>query len=108
MVGIVELGAIKLLIDILEGGPGAAVKGIVTSVIPGGNLLTVADSVDYLFDLSGRYSGIIDSSNYPTYSAYNFEFVNKTELEFALSKYDFPALANKKFTEMNQRNFPNF
>ena len=113
MNAIALLGGIKLFIDIIDGGPKAAVKGIVTSVIPGSDLITVANSVDYIFNLNGNYSSTIDLDKYPEYSASEFNFINQKELDFALDKYDFPTLAEKKFYELNKpnfrdRNFPTF
>lgn len=113
MSAIALLGSIKLFIDIFEGGSSAAVKGIIASILPGSDLITLVDSVDYVFNLSGAYSGTIDIDNYFEYSANKFNFTNKTELHLALSNFDFPSLAKKKFLELNEpkfkdRDFPTF
>jgi hypothetical protein len=107
MGAIALLGAVKLFIDIMEGGTTAAVKGIITSVIPGSDIYTIASSVNYLFDLNGNYSGEIDIEKYETYTASKFNFSNQSDLNFALSNHDFPSLAKKRFEKLNNINFKN-
>ncbi len=107
MTGIAILAGTKLFIDVIEGGPRAIVRGVIESIIPGSEFITIASSIDYIFNLSGSYSGTINRDNYDEYPEGTLSFINLKELEFALDKYDFPELARKKFSKMNKPKFKN-
>ena len=101
-------GAVKLFLEIIEGGPGAAVKGILMSGIPYSEVLDVGEVVFGLFDLGGNYNGAIVMTDEQYIPLSNIKLLDKDQLSTALAQRDFPALARKKFATMNMRQFPKF
>lgn len=102
MRAIAVLSELKLFIEINNGGLNATVKGVIASLKPRNGMYPEPGFDDYIFNLKGEYAGAVDSEIYPGYSSIGLNYTNLNELEFALHKYDFFDLAEKKFFEMNK------
>ncbi len=105
MNAIAILGAVKLFIDIIEGGPAAAIKGVITTVMPGSDFYTIGSSINYIFDLTGNYCGEIDINKFDKYNINELKIMNQEDFDIAFSSYDFPKLAERQFAEMKSINF---
>lgn len=101
-------GMVKLFLEVVEGGPSAAVKGILMSGIPYSEILDAGEVVFGLFDLGGSYSGTVVMREDQYVSPSSIKLLNKEQLTTALAQRDFPALARKQFATMKDRQFPKF
>jgi hypothetical protein len=101
-------GAIKLFLDIIDGGPSAIVKGVLMSGIPYSTAIDVGEVVFGLFDLNGNYSEEIVLQEDQYISLNSLTLLNKDDLETSLSELNFPTLAKLEFAKMESRKFPEF
>ncbi len=99
-------GAFKLFLDILEGGPRAAIKGILMSGVPYNEILDVGEVVFGLFGLDGSYKGAVVLREEQYVPLSSVELLGKERLTRALVKQSFPELAQRKFATIRQREFP--
>ena len=97
---------LKLFLEIIEGGPSAAIKGILMSGIPYSEVLDVGEVVFGLFGLDGSFQGsvVLDEDQYIPSS--RLELLGKDKLTQALAHRDFPELASRTFAQMRKREFP--
>jgi hypothetical protein len=101
-------GMVKLFLDIVEGGPSAAVKGILMSGVPYGHLLDVGELVFGLFGLNGGYRGTVVLRQDQYVPLNSIKLLNKDRLTTALAQRNFPELAERQFATMRKREFPKF
>jgi hypothetical protein len=99
-------GAFKLFLDILEGGPRAAIKGILMSGVPYNEILDVGEVVFGLFGLDGIYQGTVVLREEQYVPLSSIELLRKEKLTRALATQSFPELAQRKFATIRQREFP--
>jgi hypothetical protein len=98
-------GAVKLFLDIIEGGPRAAIKGILMSGVPYSDLLDVGEVVFGLFGLDGRYRGTVVLREEQRVPLSTVELLGKERLTTALAQRDFPTLARRQFAAIEKQRF---
>lgn len=98
-------GAVKLFLDIVEGGPKAAIKGILMSGVPYSDVLDAGEVVFGLFGLDGSYSGTVVMKEEQRIPLSSVKLVERERLTTALAEHDFPALAQRKFSTMGRHEF---
>jgi len=99
-------GAVKLFLDIIDGGPKAAVKGVLMSGVPGHEILDAGEVAYGLFNLNGDYQGntIVRKDQYVSLSS--VKLLERDRLTVSLSELNFPKLAQLQFIKMREREFP--
>lgn len=95
-------GLFKLFLDVVEGGPAAAVRGVLMMGVPGSEILDVGE-VFGLFDLDGNYQGSVTLSDAQYVPFNNIRLLNRDALDRAMARLDFPKLAQLEFARMNRR-----
>jgi hypothetical protein len=99
---------IKLLLDVIEGGPVAAIKGILMMGIPYSEVLDVGEVVFGLFGLDGSFQGSVVLNENQFISLSEINLLGKEQLVQALAQRNFPELAERTFAQMKKRSFPKF
>ncbi len=101
-------GAVKLFLDVIEGGPSAAIKGILMSGVPYSEILDVGEVVFGLFGLDGSYQGTVVLREDQRVPLSSIKLLGQESLTTALAKYNFPELAQRRFATIRKRDFPKF
>lgn len=106
-------GLFKLFIDIIDGGPSAAVKGILLSGLPHSGLISAGESVYQIFGLDGSYKGEIDLNEINYVHFHSLNLINEKNLKKSVANLDFPEIQKRHFAkfkspEIKKRNFPKF
>lgn len=98
-------GALKLLLELIDEGPSALVKGVLFAMVPspGSEILDIGETVYKIFTLDGAPAGTIALSDEQRVQFAPVQLLNREQLEQAVARLDFPALAVKEFARMPGR-----
>jgi len=99
-------GAVKLLLDIINEGPKALVKGIlIEAALPGpiGEMIEAGELLFFLFGLDGDYCGTVVLNQKQYVALTKVELLNRKQLVSSLAKHNFPELARLARSKMQER-----